>query len=211
MLINCTCHVRLCVYMGVGTGFIHAFIKLMLLRFLCIVIETLCTGSRRSSRWGLCRRWLHRGLSLWQSPVRPVRHCRLIRTGEHRAPVVVIFKTSYPVCMLGILLWFYWTHAFIYVYMYPDGFERNVMISVIQKYCAIAYFIYYLHELCQKWWIKYVQSVKIYERYVCLLLIIYIVTRGFICHLRSQFCSCRDNWAVMVFSKFRPGLIIVFH
>ena len=62
------------------------------------------------------------GLSLWQSPVRPVRHCRLIRTGEHRAPVVVIFKTSYPVCMLGILLWFYWTHAIIYVYMYPDGF-----------------------------------------------------------------------------------------
>ena len=100
MLINCTCHVRLCVYMAVGTGFIHAFIKLMLLRFLCIVIETLCTGSRRSSRWGLCRRWLHRGLSLWQSPVRPVRHCLLTRTGEHRAPVVVIFKTSYPVsCM----------------------------------------------------------------------------------------------------------------
>ena len=29
-----TCHVRLCVYMGVGTGFIHASIKLMLLRFL---------------------------------------------------------------------------------------------------------------------------------------------------------------------------------
>ena len=30
----------------------------------------------------------------------------------------------YPVCMLGILLWFYWTHAIIYVYMYPDGFSE---------------------------------------------------------------------------------------
>ena len=39
------------------------------------VIEILCT--RRSSRWGLCCRWLHRGLSLWQSPVRPVRHVDL--------------------------------------------------------------------------------------------------------------------------------------
>ena len=59
--------------------------------------------------------------------VRPVRHCRLIRTGEHRAPVwSLIFKhlILYPVCMLGILLWFCWTHAVIYVYMYPDGFSE---------------------------------------------------------------------------------------
>ena len=42
-----------------------------------IFIEILCTGSRRSSRWGLCSRWLHRGLSLWQSSVRSVRHVDL--------------------------------------------------------------------------------------------------------------------------------------
>ena len=100
MLINCTCHVRLCVYMGVGTGFIHAFIKLMLLRFLCIVIETLCTGFRRSSRWGLCRRWLHRGLSLWQSPVRPWGIVDLFEPANTALLWSLFFKTSYPVsCM----------------------------------------------------------------------------------------------------------------
>ena len=34
------------------------------------------------------------------------------------------------------------------------------MICVIQKYCAIAYFIQYLHVLCQKLWIKDVQSIN---------------------------------------------------
>ena len=31
---------------------------------------------------------------------------------------------------------------------------------VIQKYCAIADFIYNLHVLCQKWWIKDVQPIS---------------------------------------------------
>ena len=34
------------------------------------------------------------------------------------------------------------------------------MICVIQKYCAIAYYIYYLHVLYQRWWLKDVQSIK---------------------------------------------------
>ena len=36
-------------------------------------------------------------------------------------------------------------------------------ICVFQKYCAIAYFIYYLHVLCQKWWIKDVQPILVFN------------------------------------------------
>ena len=53
-----TCHVRLFVYMGVGTSFIQASNKLMLLRFLCIIYPrpVLAIGYCRCLRLCVCVR-----------------------------------------------------------------------------------------------------------------------------------------------------------
>ena len=121
-----------------------------------IVIEILCTGSRRSSRWGLCRRWLHRGLSLWQSPVRPVRYVDLFEPsttallcGRYFVNILSCIKTPVIrfICMLGnLLLWFFLTHAVIYVYIY--------ILTVLAKFYDICnpeilcHCVFYLSFTC---------------------------------------------------------------
>ena len=90
------------------------------------------------------------------------------------APGVVVMTVSYlnilsciktPVirfiCMLGIFHCDFIEHMLLYCYIctYVSWwFWRTFMICVIQKYCAIAYFVNYLYVLCQIWWIKDVQS-----------------------------------------------------
>ena len=118
-----TCNIRVCVctwacvptsYRRLSSLYYWGFYVVF-----SIVIEIVCTGSRRSSMWGLCRRWLYRGLSLWQSPVRPVRHVDLLLPcGRYFFKHVILDQNACNSIFMyarEFLLVFHWTHAVIYM------------------------------------------------------------------------------------------------
>ena len=155
-----TCHVRLCVFKGVGTGFIQASIKLMLLRFLCNCYWNPVHRIPAVVKVGTMSSLAAPGAVVMT--VSCATDAALSTYSNRRTPrssVVVIFL-NILFCILyvcsGFLLWFYWTHAVtyvcvcmcmcmcvcvcIYMYMYPDGFSE--ILWYVQSRNIVPLFIY---------------------------------------------------------------------